>query len=30
VITTPSLSPTSGDFAPMHTWEASAAVGYEF
>lgn len=23
-------SPTSEDFAPMHTWEASAAVGYEF
>jgi len=24
------LSPTSNDFAPMHTWEASAALGYEF
>jgi hypothetical protein len=23
-------SPTSDDFAPMHTWEASAAIGYEF
>jgi hypothetical protein len=23
-------TPTSDDFAPMHTWEASAAVGYEF
>jgi hypothetical protein len=23
-------SPTSDDFAPMHTWEASAALGYEF
>jgi hypothetical protein len=23
-------SPTSEDFAPMHTWEASAALGYEF
>jgi hypothetical protein len=30
VLKTPSLSPTSGDFAAMHTWEASAAVGYEF
>jgi hypothetical protein len=30
VLTTPSLSPTSDDFAPMHTWEASAAIGYEF
>jgi hypothetical protein len=24
------ISPTSSDFAPMHTWEASAALGYEF
>jgi hypothetical protein len=24
------ISPTSSDFAAMHTWEASAAVGYEF
>jgi hypothetical protein len=24
------LAPTSSDFAAMHTWEASAAVGYEF
>ena len=24
------LTPTSNDFAPMHTWEASAALGYEF
>jgi len=23
-------NPTSSDFAPMHSWEASAAVGYEF
>jgi len=23
-------APTSGDFAAMHTWEASAAIGYEF
>jgi hypothetical protein len=23
-------APTSDDFAPMHTWEASAALGYEF
>jgi len=30
VLKTPSKSPTSGDFAPMHTWGASAAVGYEF
>jgi hypothetical protein len=30
VLTTPALSPTSDDFAPMHTWEASAAIGYEF
>jgi len=22
--------PTSNDFVPMHTWEASAALGYEF
>jgi hypothetical protein len=26
----PPVSPTSSDFAPMHTWEASAAIGYEF
>ena len=26
----PPASPTSDDFAPMHTWEASAAIGYEF
>jgi hypothetical protein len=26
----PPSSPTSSDFAPMHTWEASAALGYEF
>jgi hypothetical protein len=30
VLKTPTLSPTSDDFAPMHTWEASAAIGYEF
>jgi hypothetical protein len=30
VLTTPALSPTSNDFAAMHTWEASAALGYEF
>ena len=30
VLTTPTLNPTSNDFAPMHTWEASAALGYEF
>jgi hypothetical protein len=30
VLTTPTLTPTSSDFAPMHTWEASAALGYEF
>lgn len=24
------LTPTSDNFAPMHTWEASAALGYEF
>jgi hypothetical protein len=30
VLKTASRSPTSGDFAPMHTWGASAAVGYEF
>ncbi len=23
-------SPASGNFVPMHTWEASAALGYEF
>jgi hypothetical protein len=26
----PPANPTSNDFAPMHTWEASAALGYEF
>jgi len=32
VLTRPVLasSPTSDDFAAMHTWEASAALGYEF
>jgi len=30
VLKNPTASPTSDDFAPMHTWEASAAVGYEF
>jgi hypothetical protein len=30
VLTTPTLTPTSSDFAAMHTWEASAALGYEF
>jgi opacity protein-like surface antigen len=30
VLKTPVVSPTSSDFAPMHTWEASAALGYEF
>lgn len=24
------IAPTTSDFAPMNTWEASAAVGYEF
>jgi hypothetical protein len=24
------IAPSSNDFAPMHTWEASAALGYEF
>jgi len=24
------INPTSNDFASMHTWEASAALGYEF
>jgi hypothetical protein len=24
------ITPTSDNFAPMHTWEASAALGYEF
>jgi len=26
----PTIAPNSSDFAAMHTWEASAAVGYEF
>jgi hypothetical protein len=32
VLRSPTLFPTtnSNDFAPMHTWEASAALGYEF
>ena len=30
ILKTPALSPTSSDFAPMHTWDASAALGYEF
>lgn len=31
VLTNPALTqPTPNDFAPMHSWEASAAVGYEF
>jgi hypothetical protein len=30
VLTTPALSPTSNDYAPMHTWAASAAIGYQF
>jgi hypothetical protein len=30
VLKQPTISPTSSDFAPMHTWEASAALGYEF
>jgi hypothetical protein len=30
VLKTASVAPTSSDFAPMHTWEASAALGYEF
>jgi hypothetical protein len=31
VLKTPMVTaPTSSDFAPMHTWEASAALGYEF
>lgn len=29
VLTKRALSPTSSDFAPMHTWAASAAIGYE-
>jgi hypothetical protein len=28
--TPPTATPSSDDFAPMHTWEASAALGYEF
>jgi hypothetical protein len=30
VLKTAATSPTSNDFAPMHTWQASAALGYEF
>lgn len=30
VLENATLNPTSDDFAKMHTWEASAAVGYEF
>jgi hypothetical protein len=31
VLTTPGITqPTPSDFASMHSWEASAAVGYEF
>jgi hypothetical protein len=30
VLEQPTASPTSSDFAKMHTWEASAALGYEF
>ena len=30
VLEQPTTSPTSSDFAKMHTWEASAALGYEF
>jgi len=30
VLRQPAAAPTSSDFAPMHTWEASAALGYEF
>jgi hypothetical protein len=26
----PTIAPTNSDFAAMHTWEASAAVGFEF
>jgi hypothetical protein len=26
----PALLPTSSDYAPMHTWAASAAIGYQF
>ena len=29
-IPTTTIAPTSSDFAPMHTWQASAALGYEF
>jgi len=28
--TPPTATPSTDDFAPMHTWEASAALGYEF
>jgi hypothetical protein len=30
VLTNPAQSNTDNTFAPMHTWEASAALGYEF
>lgn len=29
-VPTTTIAPTSSDFAPMHTWQASAALGYEF
>lgn len=30
VLKTPAELPTSSDYAPMHTWAASAAIGYQF
>lgn len=30
ILKDPALYPASKDYAPMHSWEASAAVGYEF
>jgi len=30
VLKNATLNPTSDDYAAMHTWEASAAIGYEF
>jgi len=30
VLTTPTLNPSSNNFAKMNSWEASAAIGYEF
>jgi len=30
ILKNPAVFPTSNDFARMHSWEASAAVGYEF